>query len=162
MILSGLLEFLLGNTFQFILFCGYGTAFPTHVRIPKQTIADTGFPGSFWLALGATLTPYFGAYEHYSPDPTSAAAGLSSMGFNASFGKPTQSLKILMLTKGIQDFTWSSWQYSPSWLVSVRFEQIFATHSSSSLSSSSSPCLPLPSSGLPTAAQMPRKYRLYV
>ncbi|TVY50968.1 Protein alcS [Lachnellula cervina] len=86
MILSGLLEFLLGNTFQFILFCGYGTAFPTHVRIPKQTIADTVFPGSFWLALGATLTPYFGAYEHYSPDPTSAAAGLSSMGFNASFG----------------------------------------------------------------------------
>jgi len=65
MIVSGLLEFFLGNTFQFILFCGYG---------------------SFWLALGATLTPYFGAYEHYSADATNAAAGLSSVGFNASFG----------------------------------------------------------------------------
>jgi len=98
MIVSGLLEFFLGNTFQFILFCGYGTAFATQIRIRNQTLL-TVFSGSFWLSLGATLTPYFGAYEHYSADATNAAAGLSSVGFNASFGRATKSLKRNLLTK---------------------------------------------------------------
>lgn len=65
MILSGILEFFLGHTFQFILFCGYGT---------------------FWLTFGATLQPFFGAFAIYSADAANPAAGLATMGFNASFG----------------------------------------------------------------------------
>lgn len=29
MILGGVMEFILGNTFPFVLFCGYGTIHPT-------------------------------------------------------------------------------------------------------------------------------------
>lgn len=65
MLLGGFLEFLLGNTFSFVLFCGYG---------------------SFWLSYGATLQPFYNCYAAYSPDVSDPAAGLAAVGFNASFG----------------------------------------------------------------------------
>lgn len=46
MTLGALLEFILGNTFPFVVF---------------------GTFGAFWLAFGATLTPYFNASVAYAP-----------------------------------------------------------------------------------------------
>jgi uncharacterized protein len=53
MILGGFLEFILGNTFPFVVFSSFG---------------------AFWLAFGATLTPYFNASAAYLPnDPAKAS-----------------------------------------------------------------------------------------
>ena len=66
MIVGGFLEFLLGNTFPFVVFMSFG---------------------AFWLSFGATLQPTYNAYGAYAPaGSTSAAAGLDTVGFNASFG----------------------------------------------------------------------------
>ena len=65
MSLGGILEFFLGNTFSFVVFCSFG---------------------GFWFTLGATLTPAFNAYGAYSTDPNNPALGLQSPGFHASFG----------------------------------------------------------------------------
>jgi len=54
MVLGGLLEFILGNTFPFVVFSSFG---------------------AFWLSFGATLTPYFNASAAYLPDdPAKASA----------------------------------------------------------------------------------------
>ena len=66
MSLGGILEFFLGNTFSFVVFCSFG---------------------GFWFTLGATLTPAFNAYGEYATDPNNIATGLTSPGFHASFGK---------------------------------------------------------------------------
>lgn len=64
MVVGSLLEFVLGNTFPFVVFGSFG---------------------AFWLTFGATLTPYFNASGAYSPtDPTAGAATpefLSSFAF---------------------------------------------------------------------------------
>ncbi|MCJ1374348.1 hypothetical protein MMC20_005580 [Loxospora ochrophaea] len=65
MIIGGVLEFFLGNTFPFVVFCSFG---------------------GFWLSFGGTLTPSFNAYGAYSPDPSMPAQGLQSPAFAASFG----------------------------------------------------------------------------
>jgi uncharacterized protein len=66
MIVGGFLEFLLGNTFPFVVFMSFG---------------------AFWLSFGATLQPTYNAYGAYAPaGSTSAAAGLDTVGFNSSFG----------------------------------------------------------------------------
>ncbi|KAI9836341.1 MAG: hypothetical protein M1838_005078 [Thelocarpon superellum] len=62
-LLSGMLEFFLGNTFPFVVFCSFG---------------------GFFLALGATLTPFFYAYGAFSPDHPEQ--GLTNNMFEASFG----------------------------------------------------------------------------
>ncbi|KAK3171241.1 hypothetical protein OEA41_003325 [Lepraria neglecta] len=66
MIIGGTLEWVLGNTFPFLVFCGYG---------------------GFWLSFASTLTPDIGAYGHY--DSTYSAidpsAGLENAQFAASF-----------------------------------------------------------------------------
>ncbi|MCJ1277196.1 hypothetical protein MMC21_005006 [Puttea exsequens] len=65
MSLGGILEFFLGNTFSFVVFCSFG---------------------GFWFTLGATLTPAFNAYGEYATDPNNIATGLTSRQFHASFG----------------------------------------------------------------------------
>ncbi|MCJ1452169.1 hypothetical protein MMC28_002511 [Mycoblastus sanguinarius] len=65
MSLGGILEFFLGNTFSFVVFCSFG---------------------GFWFTLGSTLTPSFNAYGAYAADPNQPAQGLTSAGFHASFG----------------------------------------------------------------------------
>ncbi|KAL8991559.1 MAG: hypothetical protein Q9177_000059 [Variospora cf. flavescens] len=65
MTLGGILEFVLGNTFAFVVFCSYG---------------------GFWFTLGSTLTPSFNAYGAYAKDPTEPWEGLTSDGFHASYG----------------------------------------------------------------------------
>ncbi|KAI9812852.1 MAG: hypothetical protein M1832_006473 [Thelocarpon impressellum] len=65
MFTSGMMEFILGNTFSFIVFCTYG---------------------GYWFALGATFTPFFYAYGAYSTNPADGNMGLQSNTFQASFG----------------------------------------------------------------------------
>jgi uncharacterized protein len=62
MFTGGLLEFILGNTFPFVVFCSYG---------------------AYWFTVGATLTPSYNAYGAYTPsDP---AAGINDPVFLSSF-----------------------------------------------------------------------------
>ncbi|KAI0473564.1 hypothetical protein GGR56DRAFT_695925 [Xylariaceae sp. FL0804] len=76
MLVGGLLEFFLGNTFPCVVFMSFG---------------------GFWMAYGTTLIPQFNAYQAYAPDASSAAAGLQTQGFNASFGFLTLSMMLLCL-----------------------------------------------------------------
>ncbi len=64
MLVGRFLEFILGNTFPFIVFMSFG---------------------AFWLTFAATLQPFYGAYGAYSPDPSAPTEGLTTVGFNASF-----------------------------------------------------------------------------
>lgn len=67
MFIGGLLEFVLGNTFPFVVFCSYG---------------------SFWFTYGATLTPAYNAWSAYAPLSATNAnpqAGLSDPVFLSSF-----------------------------------------------------------------------------
>jgi hypothetical protein len=67
LIISGLLEFTLGNTFSFVVFMSFG---------------------AFWLTFAITLQPVYGAYGAYAPPgAASPTEGLATQGFNASFGK---------------------------------------------------------------------------
>lgn len=66
LVISSILEFLLGNSFPSVVFAVYG---------------------GFWLSFAATLTPSFAAYASYAAEPlTEPAEGLTTRGFNSSFG----------------------------------------------------------------------------
>lgn len=65
MVISGVMEFIIGNTFPFVVFCSFG---------------------AFWLTFATTLVPFYNAYGAYSTTE-SIADGLNTQGFNASFGK---------------------------------------------------------------------------
>lgn len=74
MFVGGLLEWVLGNTFPSVVFLTFS---------------------SFWFTFGATLNPSFAAFSSYAPaNATSGAEGLTTQGFNASFG---QSLPVILL-----------------------------------------------------------------
>jgi uncharacterized protein len=62
MIIGSVLEFILGNTFPFVVFGSFG---------------------AFWLTFGATLTPFYNASIAYSPE--NPAAGTLNPTFNATF-----------------------------------------------------------------------------
>lgn len=68
MLIGGILEWVLGNSFPATVFCSFG---------------------GFWFSYGATLIPAFAAYATYAPADGVAADGLATTGFNASFGKKT-------------------------------------------------------------------------
>ncbi|KAK1585595.1 GPR1/FUN34/YaaH-class plasma membrane protein [Colletotrichum navitas] len=66
MFVGGLLEWVLGNTFPSVVFFTFS---------------------AFWFTFGATLNPSFAAFSSYAPaGAASGAAGLTTQGFNASFG----------------------------------------------------------------------------
>lgn len=62
MVLGGIGEWILGNTFPFVVFTSFG---------------------AFWLGYGATLVPSYGAFTNYS---TAEVQGLESVGFNVGIG----------------------------------------------------------------------------
>ena len=67
MIIGGVLEWVLGNSYPACVFCSFG---------------------GFWFSYGGSLIPAFAAYASYAPaDAESASEGLATQGFNASFGK---------------------------------------------------------------------------
>ncbi|KAK5127783.1 hypothetical protein LTR85_004899 [Meristemomyces frigidus] len=63
MILGSLGEWVIGNTFPFVVFGSFG---------------------AFWLTFAATLQPFYNAYGAYSTT-ANPADGLTTVGFNASF-----------------------------------------------------------------------------
>ena len=63
---TGLLEWILGNTFPSAIFFTYG---------------------AFFLSLGGTLNPSFAAFSSFAPAGEDASAGLTTQAFNAGFGK---------------------------------------------------------------------------
>ncbi|KAK9479555.1 GPR1/FUN34/yaaH family-domain-containing protein [Lipomyces japonicus] len=63
LLLSGILEFLLGNTFSFVVFCSFG---------------------AFWLSFAGILIPSFNSVGAYSPTGDSQVLGLNTKGFQAS------------------------------------------------------------------------------
>nr|DAA06460.1 TPA_inf: GPR1/FUN34/YaaH-class plasma membrane protein [Aspergillus terreus] len=65
LLVGGLLELLIGNTFSAVVFMSFG---------------------AFYLTTAATLQPFYGAYAAYSPSTSDPAAGLTTEGFNASYG----------------------------------------------------------------------------
>lgn len=66
MLIGGLFEWILGNSFPAIVFLSFS---------------------GFWLTFGATLNPSFAAFSSYAaPDAASPSEGLETTGFNASFG----------------------------------------------------------------------------
>jgi succinate-acetate transporter protein len=64
MMVGGFLEFILGNTFPFVVFTSFG---------------------AFWLSFAATLQPFYYAYGSYAPPGGTEAEGLKTVGFTASF-----------------------------------------------------------------------------
>ncbi|KAJ5168029.1 GPR1/FUN34/yaaH family-domain-containing protein [Penicillium canariense] len=70
MILAAVLEFILGNTFIFVVFSSYA---------------------AFWLSLAATLTPFYAAYTAYDP------SNPENPGFNNSYGPNPSYCKIFFL-----------------------------------------------------------------
>lgn len=65
------IQFVLGNTFPFIVFGSFG---------------------AFWLTFAATLQPFYSAFENYAGTPVGGSAtemsetGLDAKHFNAAFG----------------------------------------------------------------------------
>ncbi|KAI9745419.1 MAG: hypothetical protein M1818_000953 [Claussenomyces sp. TS43310] len=76
MIVGGLLEFFLGNTFPFVVFSSYG---------------------AFWMTFAATLQPFYNAYGAYAPAGSPPAAGLAQPAFESSFA-------FLLLFMGVLTF----------------------------------------------------------
>ncbi|KAH7237988.1 GPR1/FUN34/yaaH family-domain-containing protein [Fusarium solani] len=64
LLLGGVGEWILGNTFPAVVFCQFG---------------------GFWFAYGATLVPGYGAYGAYSVDANNPAEGLKEPAFFATF-----------------------------------------------------------------------------
>ncbi len=64
MVLGGFLEFILGNTFPFVVFTSFG---------------------AFWLSFASTLQPFYYAYGSYAPPGGTEADGLNTVGFTSSF-----------------------------------------------------------------------------
>ncbi|KAF4465221.1 GPR1 [Fusarium albosuccineum] len=66
MVLAGIGEWILGNTYPSTVFASFG---------------------GFYLTFGGILNPSFAAFSSYAPpDATSAAEGMTTKGFNASLG----------------------------------------------------------------------------
>jgi len=65
MTLGGIGEWILGNTFPFVVFTSFG---------------------SFWLGYGATLQPFYNSYLAYRTAGEANSTGLESVGFNVGIG----------------------------------------------------------------------------
>ena len=65
MIIGGVLEWVLGNSFASVVFFTFG---------------------GFWLSLGGTLVPSFAAYSSFAIPGQAAQTGIASQGFNAGIG----------------------------------------------------------------------------
>lgn len=94
MTLGGVLEFFLGNTFSFVVFCSFGTSATLFVA-SEIFSNELMVKGGFWFTLGSTLTPAFNAFNTYATDEH----GLLDPDFRASFGEFSYELLPIGLTK---------------------------------------------------------------
>ncbi|OQE19181.1 hypothetical protein PENFLA_c019G02497 [Penicillium flavigenum] len=72
LLVGGLLECIIGNTFSSVVFMSFAC---------------------FYLTLAATLQPFYNAYGAYSPTPSDPTAGLATESFNASFGRRGRAIR---------------------------------------------------------------------
>ncbi|KAH8691795.1 hypothetical protein BGW36DRAFT_304471 [Talaromyces proteolyticus] len=79
MVLGGVGEWILGNTYPATVFAIFG---------------------GFFFSFGATLEPSFNAYGAYSPDPSNPAKGMNAT-FFATFGFFTMAVVIILIILGI-------------------------------------------------------------
>lgn len=94
MILGSVGEWLIGNTFPFVVFGTFGgPALRDHSALSNLIYLHLML-GGFWFALGATLIPWFNAYGAYAVDfiedissmgNSGSPLGLHSPDFNSSF-----------------------------------------------------------------------------
>lgn len=63
---ANLSQWILGNTFPFVVFTSFG---------------------AFWLGYGATLQPFYNAYAAYKDPTVATSTGLESVGFNVGLGE---------------------------------------------------------------------------
>lgn len=66
MVLGGVFEWVLGNSFSSVVFLSFG---------------------GFWLTFAGTLNPGFAAFSSLAAEGQAASTGLQSQAFNASFGR---------------------------------------------------------------------------
>lgn len=90
-IFGAFLEWIIGNTFVYVVFGAFGE-FISFVQaggdVTRISGTNTLAIGSFWLAFGMTLTPFYNAEGAFTAGATTAAekaAGIAS--FQASLGK---------------------------------------------------------------------------
>ena len=83
--ISGLLEFFLGNTFTFVVFISYGEFEPV-TCISSQPINLTALTAGIFFALAASFQPFYNAAGAYSETGLDNASGSLTPGFNSSFG----------------------------------------------------------------------------
>lgn len=100
MLIGAIGEWIVGNTFPFVVFGTFGKSFPlTYSTLKEEAAWSNLYPslpplGAFWLTFGGTLVPSFNAYGAYVTNPAQIAGqdgnsgnplGLQTPGFNASF-----------------------------------------------------------------------------
>ena len=104
MLLGSVGEWIIGNTFPFVVFGTFGTSrlciVPSKIFLMQQSqeLSTSNdeflYVGAFWITFACTLVPWFNAYGAYVVDPAQAAPqmgnpgnplGLMTPGFNASF-----------------------------------------------------------------------------
>jgi len=83
LIISGILDFFLRNTFPFVVFTSYGE----RISVPLPDRENSLRPGGFFLAFAATLQPFYNAAGAYSTSGTNTIEGQESPVYAASFGK---------------------------------------------------------------------------
>lgn len=96
MTLGGILEFFLGNTFSFVVFCSFGMSLSLFVAKWKY-LNELIAKGGFWFTLGSTLTPAFNAFNTYATDEH----GLLDPDFRASFGEFSSEPSFIDLTQAL-------------------------------------------------------------
>jgi len=76
MVLGGVGEWILGNTFPFVVFTSFG---------------------AFWLSFAATLQPFYNTYTAFKNSANSSSTGQESVGFNVGIGYLMISMGLLCL-----------------------------------------------------------------
>ena len=98
MLIGAIGEWIVGNTFPFVVFGTFGKLSPHIItppsKLPQLIHALPYLLGAFWLTFGGTLIPSFNAYGAYVTTPAQMAGqdgnpgnplGLQTPAFNASF-----------------------------------------------------------------------------
>jgi hypothetical protein len=88
LLIAGLLEFFLGNTFTFVVFISYGEliATPSSLQRVLSWFDILFFIAGIFFTLAATFQPFFNAAGAYSISGLDNLSGSETAAFNSSFG----------------------------------------------------------------------------
>ncbi|CAG8055297.1 unnamed protein product [Penicillium salamii] len=94
LLITSILEFIIGNTFPCVVFGTIGKCFTTKLFGLCSLIL---FLGGFWFAFAATMIPSFNAAAPYSTSGTDTAAGLASADFLNTYAFLFITMAVLMV-----------------------------------------------------------------